>query len=46
MRSVRQSIIEGRFPDFVRSFMLAQYPAKDYPGWVVDALRSVEIELL
>ncbi|XP_006631729.2 queuine tRNA-ribosyltransferase catalytic subunit 1 [Lepisosteus oculatus] len=46
MRSVRQSIVEQRFPQFVRSFMARMYNSKeDYPSWAVDALASVNITL-
>ncbi|KAG2471343.1 queuine tRNA-ribosyltransferase catalytic subunit 1 [Polypterus senegalus] len=46
MRSVRQSIVEKRFPDFVRSFMSRMYSGKGgYPEWAVEALASVNIAL-
>ncbi|KAG9337851.1 hypothetical protein JZ751_027502 [Albula glossodonta] len=46
MRSVRESIIEGRFPEFVRTFMKRMFPVEGtYPGWAVDALASVNITL-
>ncbi len=45
MRAVRESILEGTFPPFVRNFMSAMYPDKIYPAWAVDALRSVNIDL-
>lgn len=46
MRSVRQSIIDGRFPDFIRTFMKRQFPSADqYPSWAVDALASVNVAL-
>lgn len=45
MRAVRESIMEGTFPHFVRNFMGAMYPDKNYPAWAVDALRSVNIDL-
>ncbi|XP_060946786.1 queuine tRNA-ribosyltransferase catalytic subunit 1 [Limanda limanda] len=46
MRSVRQSIVEGRFPDFIRTFMKRLFPSPDlYPGWAVDALASVNVPL-
>lgn len=46
MRSMREAIASGRFPDFVRSFLAAQFPGgpKDYPEWAVEALASVGIE--
>uniref|UniRef100_A0A3P9LLN6 Queuine tRNA-ribosyltransferase catalytic subunit 1 n=1 Tax=Oryzias latipes TaxID=8090 RepID=A0A3P9LLN6_ORYLA len=46
MRSVRQSIVEGRFPEFIRAFMKRMFPSRDdYPGWAVDALASVNVTL-
>ncbi|KAK2836201.1 hypothetical protein Q7C36_014070 [Tachysurus vachellii] len=46
MRAVRQSIIEQRFPEFVRSFMRRMFPNDEpHPSWVVDALASVNITL-
>ncbi|XP_053299406.1 queuine tRNA-ribosyltransferase catalytic subunit 1 [Pleuronectes platessa] len=46
MGSVRQSIVEGRFPDFIRTFMKRLFPSPDqYPGWAVDALASVNVTL-
>jgi len=46
MKRVRQSIIEGTFENFVQSFMLKQFPEKNYPTWVEDALNSVNIKLI
>ncbi|XP_056433161.1 queuine tRNA-ribosyltransferase catalytic subunit 1 [Gadus chalcogrammus] len=46
MLSARQSIIDGRFPDFVKNFMRKMFPSSDqYPSWAVDALASVNITL-
>ncbi|XP_037401600.1 queuine tRNA-ribosyltransferase catalytic subunit 1 isoform X2 [Pygocentrus nattereri] len=46
MRSVRQSIIEQCFPEFVQSFMKRMFPSSEqYPSWAVDALASVNITL-
>lgn len=45
MKSIRNSIKENKFPEFVQKFMLDMYPYKNYPSWTVDALRSVNIEL-
>lgn len=46
MQSVRQSIVEGRFPEFIRTFMKRMFPSRDqYPSWAVDALASVNITL-
>ncbi|XP_028310729.1 queuine tRNA-ribosyltransferase catalytic subunit 1 isoform X2 [Gouania willdenowi] len=46
MRSVRQSIVEGRFPQFIQTFMRRMFLSRDqYPSWAVDALASVNITL-
>lgn len=46
MRSVRQSIVEKRFPEFIQAFMKRMFPSPDqYPSWAVDALTSVNIKL-
>jgi len=46
MSQARQSIIDGKFTEFVVSFMENQFPKKDYPTWVTDALSSVNIHLI
>lgn len=44
MRSVRQSIIDQRFPEFVKAFMKRMFSSSDqYPSWAVEALQSVNI---
>ncbi|TRY65890.1 hypothetical protein DNTS_022758 [Danionella cerebrum] len=44
MRDVRQSIIDQKFPEFVKVFMERMFPSpEDYPSWAVDALHSVNI---
>ena len=45
MRSMRQSIIEQRFPDFVRQFMKKMYTEQNQtiPDWAREALESVGI---
>jgi len=46
MDDMRQAIIDNHFPEFVIDFMLGQFPDKDYPTWVTEALASVGIKLL
>lgn len=46
MNTMRESIKQDKFPEFVQHFMKTQYPDKNYPQWAVDALQSVEITLL
>jgi len=45
MREMRESIVAGRFPEFVRSFFDRMFPSRNYPRWAVDALNSVNIML-
>ncbi|KTF95042.1 hypothetical protein cypCar_00015408 [Cyprinus carpio] len=46
MRSVRQSIIEQRFPEFVKAFMKRMFASgEQYPSWAVEALQSVNIDV-
>ncbi len=35
-----------RFPDFVRKFMRDMFADGQYPSWAVDALSSVNIQLV
>lgn len=45
MKSIRDSIKENKFPEFVNDFMLKLYPNKNYPQWCIEALASVNIKL-
>ncbi|KAI9299151.1 queuine tRNA-ribosyltransferase-like protein [Neoconidiobolus thromboides FSU 785] len=46
MKGIRTSIIEDKFPQFVKGFMKSYYKNEGkYPEWVVNALNSVGIEL-
>lgn len=45
MRTVRENIVAGTFVPFVRDFMDAMYPDKNYPTWAVDALKAVNLDL-
>lgn len=47
MRQVRQSIIDDRFPVFLKQFFKDKYGDKSkYPDWAVEALRGVGVDLL
>lgn len=47
MGSVRQAIIEDRYPNFLRAFFEKLYKNKsDIPKWAVEALRGVGVDLL
>ncbi|XP_071454302.1 queuine tRNA-ribosyltransferase catalytic subunit [Hetaerina americana] len=45
MKSVRESIKSGTFPEFVMAFMKRAFPSADYPKWVLDSLGAVNIKL-
>lgn len=45
MRSIRQSIKDQRFPEFVRSYMNKAYPSGKFPHWILKSLRTVNIDL-
>ncbi|KAI6157818.1 tRNA-guanine(15) transglycosylase-like protein [Pisolithus tinctorius] len=42
----RDAIMEGRFPDYLRTFFENYFGDHGYPEWCVDALRSVGVDLL
>ncbi|ORX68096.1 queuine tRNA-ribosyltransferase [Linderina pennispora] len=44
MRDIRQAIVDDRYPQFVRSFIRRRF-GKTVPAWVVNALKSVNIDL-
>jgi hypothetical protein len=46
MGRTRDAILEGRFPDFLRSFFAEYFGNAGYPQWCVDALQSVGMDLL
>lgn len=46
MDDMRQHILQQTFPAFVQQFMLQQFPQRDYPSWICDALASVGITLI
>ncbi|KAF4512773.1 hypothetical protein G6O67_000114 [Ophiocordyceps sinensis] len=47
MKEIRESIIEDRFPDYIRHFFASRHATKtDYPEWAVEALRGVGVDLM
>ena len=46
MGQARDAIINGTFPDYLRSFFLNYFGDVGYPEWTVNALRSVGVDLL
>lgn len=45
MKDIRESIIEDRFPEFVKQFMKEYYNEKPVPIWIKTALTKVNIQL-
>lgn len=45
MRTMRENLQKGTFPEFVKDFMSEVYPNKDYPTWIVNSLKSVGINV-
>ncbi len=45
MSRIRQAIIEERFPDFIKEFVSIYYGDKDIPQWIINSLKSVNIQL-
>ncbi|KAH7913682.1 tRNA-guanine(15) transglycosylase-like protein [Hygrophoropsis aurantiaca] len=46
MGRARDAIMEGTFPDYLRTFFRDYFGDKGYPEWCVNALRSVGVDLL
>ena len=46
MRAIRESVSSSQFPQFVRKFLNKAFPDGDYEQWIVDALASVNINLI
>lgn len=44
MRDMRSAVESDKFPEFVKKFFAELYP-EEAPKWIVDALKSVNIEL-
>ncbi|KCV67461.1 queuine tRNA-ribosyltransferase [Fonticula alba] len=45
MTRMRDAIIADEFPAFVRTFMSTMFAHSPYPQWIVDSMRSVNVEL-
>lgn len=46
MGRAREAIINGTFPDYLRSFFAHYFGDAGYPEWCVNALRTVGVDLL
>ncbi|ONM55083.1 Queuine tRNA-ribosyltransferase [Zea mays] len=44
-RDLHMSILEGRFPEFVRGFLRVQFPTGDVPQWVRNAMEVAGIDI-
>ncbi|XP_046376211.2 queuine tRNA-ribosyltransferase catalytic subunit 1-like [Haliotis rufescens] len=45
MKGIRESIIEDKFPEFIKEFFRQYFPKGDYPAWTVEALAKVNVSL-
>lgn len=45
MKDMRESIMEDRFPEFVKKFMYEYFQNKSIPDWIKVALAKVNINL-
>ncbi|XP_059607933.1 queuine tRNA-ribosyltransferase catalytic subunit [Phlebotomus argentipes] len=45
MSDIREAIQQDKFPDFVKDFMKEHFEGREVPQWIIDALRSVDVEL-
>ncbi|KAG2150367.1 tRNA-guanine(15) transglycosylase-like protein [Suillus clintonianus] len=46
MGGARDAILEGQFPEYLRSFFYNYFGDTGYPEWCVNALRSVGVDLM
>ncbi|XP_053604740.1 queuine tRNA-ribosyltransferase catalytic subunit isoform X1 [Plodia interpunctella] len=46
MRTMRENITKGTFPQFVQTFIDELYSGGNYPNWVVNSLKSVGINIV
>lgn len=45
IRRMREAVIAGNYPDFVRAFLVRMFPAGDVPQWVRDATAAAGIDV-
>lgn len=46
MGQARDAIMNGSFPDYLKTFFAEYFGDKGYPEWCVNALRAVGVDLL
>ncbi|XP_042390199.1 queuine tRNA-ribosyltransferase catalytic subunit 1-like isoform X1 [Zingiber officinale] len=44
-KNLHTSIVEGRFPEFVRGFLQTQFPRGDVPEWVCNAMEVAGVDI-
>ncbi|KAH9549741.1 hypothetical protein CY35_10G035200 [Sphagnum magellanicum] len=44
-QNLHKSILEGRFPEFVQTFLKKQFPSGDVPEWVQSAMEVAGIDI-
>ncbi|XP_078163286.1 uncharacterized protein LOC144558336 isoform X4 [Carex rostrata] len=44
-KDLHTSIVEGRFPEYVRGFLRTQFPKGDVPQWVCNAMEVAGIDI-
>lgn len=45
MNDMRTSIVEKRFPEFIKDFMKVHFRNEPTPQWIIDALAAVNVNL-
>ena len=45
MGDIRKSIVDGRFPEFIKEFMQQHYQNETIPEWIKEALAAVNVQL-
>lgn len=45
MEDIRTSIVEKRFPEFIKEFMHIHHKDVPIPKWITDALALVNVHL-
>lgn len=45
MKDIRTSIVEKRFPEFIKDFMHIHHEKKPIPNWIKYALAMVNVHL-
>jgi queuine/archaeosine tRNA-ribosyltransferase len=48
MRRIREAIVADTYPQFLRDYFSTLHAGDKtkYPSWIVDALRSVDVDLM